>query len=165
MFAGRSIGELTRELNERGQAGERAALPVSGKLWSRQVLPVMLTRPALAGLLYHKGEEYGVIKGIEPIVAREEWERMKALVAARKTGKPPAPRHPLSGEIMCGRCGRSRMYGTVRSDGRPGAAHDRSNQPREPQPPLDPPPLNSVRRPASASRTLRPLRGRPPGAP
>jgi DNA invertase Pin-like site-specific DNA recombinase len=81
LFAGRSIGELTRELNERGQAGERAALPVSGKLWSRQVLPVMLTRPALAGLLFHKGEEYGAIKGIEPIVSREEWERMKALVA------------------------------------------------------------------------------------
>ena len=118
MFAGRSIGDLTRELNERGQAGELAALPVSGKLWSRQVLPVMLTRPALAGLLFHKGEEYGAIKGIEPIVSHEEWERMKALVAARKTGKPPAPRHPLSGEIMCGRCGRSPMYGTVRSGGR-----------------------------------------------
>jgi hypothetical protein len=118
LFAGRSIGDLTRELNERGQAGERAALPVSGKLWSRQVLPVMLCRPALAGLLYHLGEEYGAIKGIEPIVSRAEWERMKALVAARKTGKPPAPRHPLSGEIMCGRCGRSRMYGTVRSGGR-----------------------------------------------
>jgi hypothetical protein len=43
---------------------------------------------------------------------------MKALVAARKTGKPTAPRHPLSGEIMCGRCGRSRMYGTLRSGGR-----------------------------------------------
>jgi hypothetical protein len=91
---------------------------VSGKLWSRQVLPVTLTRPALAGLLFHKGEEFGAIKGIDPIVSREEWERMKALVAARKTGKPPAPRHPLSGEIMCGRCGRSPMYGTVRSGGR-----------------------------------------------
>jgi hypothetical protein len=33
-------------------------------------------------------------------------------------GNAARPRHPPSGEIMCGRCGRSRMYGTVRSGGR-----------------------------------------------
>jgi hypothetical protein len=41
---------------------------VSGKLWSRQVLPVTLTRPALGRAAVHKGEEHGAIKGIEPIV-------------------------------------------------------------------------------------------------
>jgi hypothetical protein len=117
LFAGRSIAELARELNERGRAGESTALPMSGKLWSRQTLSVTLRRPALAGLLVYDGVEYGQLAGVEPVVSREEWERMTALVAARKIGRPPSPRHPLSGEMMCGRCGKSRLYGWMRRDG------------------------------------------------
>jgi DNA invertase Pin-like site-specific DNA recombinase len=126
LFAGRSIAEVARELNVRGRAGEATALPMSGKLWSRQTLSVTLRRPALAGLLVYDGVEYGQLAGVEPIVSGEEWERMTALVAARKTGRPPSPRHPLSGEMMCGRCGKSRLYGWLR---RPGRAYP-DGQPR-----------------------------------
>ncbi|HEY4004340.1 MAG TPA: recombinase family protein [Pseudonocardia sp.] len=118
LFGGRSIGELARELNERGRGGEPTALPMSGKLWSRQTLSVTLRRPALAGLLFYDGVDYGVLAGVEPIVSREEWERMTALAAARKIGRPPSPQHPLSGEMLCGRCGKSRMYGYLRRQGR-----------------------------------------------
>jgi site-specific DNA recombinase len=69
LFAGRSIAELARELNERGRAGESTALPMSGKLWSRQTLSVTLRRPALAGLLVYDGVEYGQLAGVEPRVS------------------------------------------------------------------------------------------------
>ena len=42
---------------------------------------------------------------MEPIVSRAEWERMCALVDARRVGRPPEPRHLLSGLITCTVCG------------------------------------------------------------
>lgn len=46
---------------------------------------------------------------MEPIVTRQEWERMTALMAARKSGRPPSPPpHMLSGHrrgVVPGRAG------------------------------------------------------------
>lgn len=44
-----SMVRLAGELNERGQAGERAALPVTGGHWTNTTLARSLTRPVLAG--------------------------------------------------------------------------------------------------------------------
>jgi hypothetical protein len=72
LFAGDSINMLVRELNARGAAGDRAALPVSGAVWRRGVFVRSLVRPALAGLLIHNGEIVGELAGVEPVVSREE---------------------------------------------------------------------------------------------
>ncbi|MGI9002210.1 MAG: recombinase family protein [Pseudonocardia sp.] len=105
LFGGASVSSVIRDLNARGAAGERAALPVSGAVWRRGVFVRSLCRPALAGLLIHRGEIVGELAGAEPVVEREGWERMCALVAARKTGRPPSPRHLLSVLVRCAACG------------------------------------------------------------
>lgn len=105
LFAGESVSAVVRDLNARGVAGERAALPVSGTTWSRGVFVRGICRPALAGLLAHNGAVVGELVGTEPVVSREEWERLCALVAARRTGRPPSPRHLLSGLVRCAACG------------------------------------------------------------
>ncbi|MGH3615906.1 MAG: recombinase family protein [Pseudonocardia sp.] len=91
LFAGDSVSGLVRELNERGAAGDRAALPTSGKPWHRSAFVASMTRPALAGLLRHRGTVVGEFAGVESIVSREEWERMCALFAARELGRHPSP--------------------------------------------------------------------------
>jgi site-specific DNA recombinase len=64
-----SMVRLAGELNERGQAGERAALPVAGGFWTNTTLARSLTRSALAGKLIHKGEDMGTLAGAEPVVS------------------------------------------------------------------------------------------------
>jgi hypothetical protein len=110
-----SMVRLAGELNERGQAGERAALPVTGGHWTNTTLARSLTRPVLAGKLIHKGEDMGTLAGVEPVVSMEDWERLCALVASRKRGRPPVPQHRLSSLMMC-ECGRSKLLVTVRSN-------------------------------------------------
>ena len=106
LLAGQGVTSLVAELNARGAAGERAALPVSGTTWRRVVLVRSLTRPALAGLLAHNGAIVGELATVdEPVVSRTDWERVCALFAARKLGRPPARRHMLSGLIACAGCG------------------------------------------------------------
>ncbi|OLT15492.1 hypothetical protein BJF78_02155 [Pseudonocardia sp. CNS-139] len=104
---------LARELNERGMAGERAALPVTGGLWTQFTLARTMTRPALAGLLYFKGEKVGELAKVKGVVSEEEWQRMCALLQARRSGRPHVPTYPLSGVIMC-QCGRARISGVTR---------------------------------------------------
>ena len=105
LLAGTPISELVRELNARGEAGERAALPVSGAPWRRGVFIRSMCRPALAGLLAHKGEVVGEIADAEPVVSQEDWQRLCALADSRKIGRPPSQRHLLSGLVLCAACG------------------------------------------------------------
>jgi DNA invertase Pin-like site-specific DNA recombinase len=137
LFGGESVSSVVRDLNRRGVAGDRAALPTSGEPWRRGTLVRSMRRPALAGLLAHRGQVIGEFAGVEPIVSREEWERMRALVDARRVGRPAEPRHLLSGLITCSTCGTT-LTGMPRSslppypDGsakreyrcRPARAHD-----------------------------------------
>jgi DNA invertase Pin-like site-specific DNA recombinase len=100
LFAGEGISTLVKDLDARGIQGG-----YNGR-WSRRTLARTLSREALAGLLVHNGEIVGEIAGADPIVTREEWERMVALLSARKTGRPHGHVHVLSGAIACGLCGR-----------------------------------------------------------
>jgi hypothetical protein len=64
---------------------------------SHKSLARILRRENNAGLLVHNREIIGELAGVEPIVSREEWERMCAVLDGRKTGRPPADVHPLPG--------------------------------------------------------------------
>ncbi|MGH3565705.1 MAG: recombinase family protein [Pseudonocardia sp.] len=114
LLAGESVSSLVRELNTRGTGGERAVLPTSGGMWHRGPLTRALARPAHAGLLAHRGQIMGELVGADPIVTREEWERLCAVIAARKIGRPPSVRHLLSGLFTCAVCG-TQLTGWPRS--------------------------------------------------
>jgi hypothetical protein len=98
----------------------------------------MLQRPALAGLLAHNGEIIGELTGAEPVVSREKWERLCAVFAGRRRGRPAGQVsqrgyvHVLSGLITCASCGhtlrgrprgtRGRCTPTAHRAGSPGAS-------------------------------------------
>jgi DNA invertase Pin-like site-specific DNA recombinase len=103
-----NVSALAWELNGRG------VLTVNGKQWSRTTLVDMLLRPPLAGLVVVRGEIVGVERDADPAVSREEWERMRALLAARRRGRPAGRVHPLSGLVRCGTCGRKLAGAVVR---------------------------------------------------
>jgi DNA invertase Pin-like site-specific DNA recombinase len=112
MFAGEPLAKLVRDLNTRG-------VPTAyGNRWTRNTLHRTLTRPAIAGLVIHRGEIIGTLAGIEPVVSREEWERVCAIFDARRRGRPSGRVHWLSGLIRCGRCGRP-LSGSPRNYLRP----------------------------------------------
>jgi len=99
LLAGDSLTGLVDDLNARG------FVTVSGKAWRRNSLRRTLVRPSVAGLVVHRGEILGVLAGVEPVVSREEWERMCALFDARRLGRPAGRVHWLSGLLRCGQCG------------------------------------------------------------
>jgi DNA invertase Pin-like site-specific DNA recombinase len=102
-----TVSAVASELNSRG------IVTTTGYVWSRTSLAAMLVRPSLAGLIELNGEIIGTMKDIPPVVSREDWERMCALVAARRPGRPAGRAHVLSGLIRCEDCG-STLYGGVR---------------------------------------------------
>jgi site-specific DNA recombinase len=113
LFAGESLAALVGDLNARG------VLTNFGKPWGRSPLRKVLSRASVAGLLEFRGEVVGQLAGVEPIVTREEWERLLAILDGRRRGRPPGlGAYVLSGLVRCGRCG-SLMYGTVRPNKKP----------------------------------------------
>jgi site-specific DNA recombinase len=87
----------------------------TGKPMSSATLRYMLASPAITALRVYKGEI--VAEGQwEPIVARDDWNQLQAVLSANPT---PGPRRTylLSGIMNCGNCG-TKMIGRQRSDGR-----------------------------------------------
>lgn len=109
LLAGESLSGLVRELNDRG------IRTVEGSLWQRHTLARSLRRPAIAGLLQHNGAIVGALADVEPVVNREDWERLCALFDSRKLGRPPGRKHLLAGIVRCGGCGAA-LQGTYRSN-------------------------------------------------
>jgi site-specific DNA recombinase len=108
IFAGEGLSTVLKDLRARG-----VSTSYRGGM-SRKSLARILAREGNAGLLVHKGEIIGELAGVTPIVSREEWERMCALLDGRKTGRPPGPVHVLSSTIRCGLCGK-KLRGGPRS--------------------------------------------------
>jgi site-specific DNA recombinase len=117
LLAGEPLSALVKDLNARAvpdptgtQADGQAAGRAGGR-WTRGYLTRMLQRPALAGLLAHNGEIIGELAGADPVVSREEWERLCSVFAGRRRGRPAGQVsqrgyvHVLSGLITCGSCG------------------------------------------------------------
>jgi site-specific DNA recombinase len=98
LLAGEPLARLVRELNA------REVRTTKGARWSGVTLGETLQRAALAGLVAHNGQIIGAAVNVDPVVSREEWERLRALFAARTRGRP-VDRHYLSGLVRCGACG------------------------------------------------------------
>jgi len=100
LLAGESLGSVVADLTARG------VVTVTGRRWTALTLRQTLRRAALAGLREHNGAVVGTLAGVEPVVGREEWERLCALFDGRRRGRPAGRVHWASGLMRCGRCGR-----------------------------------------------------------
>src|SRR5215207_5669804 len=100
LLAGETVSGVVWDLNRRGIANGR------GNRWARHTLTRTLVRPAVAALSVHRGEVVGTLAGVEPVVSREEWERLRGVLDGRKRGRPAGRVHLLSGLMRCGGCGR-----------------------------------------------------------
>lgn len=130
--------KLVREAAQRVLAGDslysimndwtdREIPTVTGAKWSGTALKTMLMSPRLAGLRSHRGEIVGPGEW-EPILDRDTWEAVKAVLVKRSRGRTRAPRsYLLSGGIArCAHCGHhliaaprptGRAYACLKSNG------------------------------------------------
>jgi DNA invertase Pin-like site-specific DNA recombinase len=90
----------------------------SGNYWSAQNLRQMLLSPSIAGYRTHHGT---LIEGSwEPIIPREQWELLKALLEdpVRLNGKRGRPAgYLLTGLMVCGTCGHRMVVDYSRRSG------------------------------------------------
>lgn len=104
LLAGESQNDMIRDLNERGITTS------TGGQWGRTGLRDVLTRPRNAGLVEHLGEIVGRLQNAagepcQPIVPEETYQRVSALFASRRPGRPPSAAYLCSGVVACGACG------------------------------------------------------------
>lgn len=117
LLAGESQESMIRDLNRRGITTSK------GRSWTQAGLRLVLARPRNAGLVAHRGEIVGRMGGT-PIVSEETWQRVVAVYASRRRGRPPSEAYLCSGLIYCGRCehvltGRPRTVMKPYPDGAP----------------------------------------------
>ncbi|MFN2383256.1 MAG: recombinase family protein [Gemmatimonadota bacterium] len=77
----------------------------TGAQWSAEQVRKVLTRPINAGLICHGGVVVGRMPD-EPILDQDLHERLQAVFAARRSGRPAGEHYLASGIILCGSCGR-----------------------------------------------------------
>lgn len=97
VLAGESQDALIIELNGRGIATSY------GKPWTRAGLRQVLTRPRNAGRVVHLGAVVSSLPG-EPILDGEVFDRLVAMYAARRRGRPVSDAYVCSGTVRCGLC-------------------------------------------------------------
>ena len=127
LLEGKSLSSLARDLNQRGvktvsqwmsehpsrrrQNSDKG--PIAGKPWTVTSVRSLLAKPRLAGLLTYKGEVLG--PGVwEPVIDREEFDRVQALLSARSEMNKKATnqsKYFLSGIATCGVCGSRLQFG------------------------------------------------------
>ena len=121
LLAGQSLIAVTAWLNETGVPAPGAKFNVrnrgrgitnpTGEKWAKSSVKKLALRAQNAGLRqYHKGapDERILPMKADPIISRDEWERLKAMFAdpEAKRGKPGMRKHLLSWGIgKCGICG------------------------------------------------------------
>lgn len=98
LVAGSAFTAEVRALND---AGIRTP---AGNLWRHASLRRVLTSERVAGLRAYRGELVAV-GDWEPIVDRETWDLLRALMASRKRGRPRSGVWLLSGILACAECG------------------------------------------------------------
>ncbi|MDG4792420.1 recombinase family protein [Micromonospora sp. WMMD1082] len=97
VLAGESQDALIVELNERG------ILTSYGKPWTRAGLRQVLTRPRNAGRIVHLGVVVATVPG-ERITEEDVFDRLVALYASRRRGRPVSDAYLCSGNVRCGLC-------------------------------------------------------------
>ena len=90
----------------------RPVLTSYGNPWTYAGLKQVLLRPFNAGLIEHCGVIVAELPG-EPLISREDHDRLVAMYAARRRGRPQSPRYLCTGSAFCGRCDH-KLYGRPR---------------------------------------------------
>ncbi len=118
-LAGESQDVLLAELNARGVRTSY------GKSWARGSLRRILTRERNCGRIIYTDPATGVTSVVgglpgEPIVTEEDFDRVRAMYAARRRGRPNSWHYLCSGIVTCGveGCGRP-LYGRPRKNVKP----------------------------------------------
>ncbi|AWY05745.1 serine homologous recombinase [Microbacterium phage Percival] len=95
--AGQSIRSIVTDLRREGVPGG------TGSGWGNSRLRYMLLNPSYAGLL-HVGEEALPSEKVQPIVSRELYEEVRAILTddQRRTSPGPGRKHLASGFVACG---------------------------------------------------------------
>jgi site-specific DNA recombinase len=132
ILQGESLHTVRRDWQERG------VKTATGKTkWSVSTIKRVLTSPRVAGLRQYQGEILeGVQTAWQPIIDRETWEKVRAVLTDPKrfTG-PRTQSYPLSGILTCALCGEPlkamprqgrRCYGCKKETGGCGRIHVRS---------------------------------------
>jgi hypothetical protein len=108
ILAGENQDDVIADLDARG------ILTAFGRTWTRTGLRKVLLRPLNAGLIEHRGEIVATLVGGEPLIDRDDYDRLVAMFAARRRGRPPSPKYLCSGDVaVCGLCGVT-LYGRPR---------------------------------------------------
>lgn len=113
LMAGEAQSALWREWVQQGVP------TVRGGQWWYTTFRQMLRRADLAGLVSYKGDVVGEATNIEPIVAREVWESVQAILdgtAARHPDRSPARsnKYLLTGYAVCASCDKGLGVGYTR---------------------------------------------------
>jgi hypothetical protein len=99
LLAGESQEALIAELN--------SGVPtVRGAAWGYTTYRQIMTRPRNAGLIAHNGAVLDGVRLPEPHILDEATHnRLVALYASRKPGRPPSGKYVCTGMAVCGPCG------------------------------------------------------------
>ena len=95
VLAGTSLGAIARDWNEAG-------LPTpQGHTWNPARVRGVLMRQRNAGRVEHNGVVVGTVADGEPVVDPVIHDRLLALLASRRRGRPNSPRYVASGIARC----------------------------------------------------------------
>ncbi|MQA05005.1 MAG: hypothetical protein GEV07_20545 [Streptosporangiales bacterium] len=108
LLAGESRHSMINELNKQG------ILTSTGGHWTQTGFDNVMLRPANAGLVTYEGEVVGRLPG-EPIISEADYERVVALYALRRRGRPASDVYLCTGIVWCGRCRQRTLSGRARS--------------------------------------------------
>jgi site-specific DNA recombinase len=99
-MAGRSIGYIVKDLNDRAIRTRR------GQLWTSTAVRNMLQRPTHAGLSAYRGDIMGA-SVFPAIISEDEWRTVVSILKnpSRLTQNGNKVRHLLAGLLLCGTCG------------------------------------------------------------
>ncbi|MCE9620997.1 MAG: recombinase family protein [Actinomycetia bacterium] len=106
VLAGESVRAISIDFTNRGIA------TVRGGRWQLKALSDILASPRIAGLRPAGGEGIAAATW-DPILDRQTWERVHAMVTHGTVGRRPRT-NVLSGFLWCGRCGQ-RMFGVAKT--------------------------------------------------
>jgi hypothetical protein len=106
LLTGEPLQRLAADMNARGLR------TVRGGAWTGANLGRLLGAARYGGLVEHHGQVVGTMKG-EPVLDRDTYDAVQALLASRRRGRRPTGRYLLTGLLTCSTCQRT-MNGAVR---------------------------------------------------
>lgn len=107
MLAGETLQALAKDMNGRGLTTTR------GYPWTGANLGRLLSHKRYGGEVEHNGAVVGTMPG-EPVLDRDTYDGVQALLMSRRRGRRPTGRYPLTGLLTCSTCQRP-MNGATRS--------------------------------------------------